>query len=269
MNHEAHEEHEDKRNSSKKPLHTQNNFSDMKIKHTIQTTIALSALLAITGCGDAPTSESETAPTTSGNTPAPTASNTPVAAKPRNNRHRESCVSNLKQIGIAFRIYMSDNEDRLPWQALRAEGGSAESTKPKSNTAGLDDADGKPIFDANAWEHFLALSNEVVSPKVLRCPADDSRTQANSFSTTKPKGVAGKNVIPFDENSVSYFLRTDRAVDETRPNEILAVCPHHGREYNVLLVSGEVKKYSWSDMSQHFQNLKPPVKLPKDPPQPE
>ena len=241
----------------------------MKIKHTIQTTIAFSALIAITGCGDAPTSEGETAPTTSGNAPAPTASNTPVAAKPGNDRHRETCAINLKQIGIAFRIYTADNEDRLPWQAPRAEGGSAESTRPKSNTAGLYDANGKPIFDANAWQHFLALANEVVSPKVLRCPADDSRTQANSFSTTKPKGAAGKNVIPFDENSVSYFLRTDRAVDETRPNEIIAVCPHHGGEYHVLLVSAEVKKYSWSEMSQHFQNLKTPVKLPKDPPQPE
>ncbi len=164
---------------------------------------------------------------------------------------------------------MADNEDRLPWQALRAEGGSAESTRPKSNTAGLHDADGKPIFDANAWEHFLALSNEVVSPKVFRCPEDDSRTQANSFSTTKPKGAAGKNVIPFDKNSFSYFLRTDRAVDETQPNEILAICPYHGGKYNLLLVSDEVKKYSWSEMSQHFQNLKTPVKLPKDPPQPE
>lgn len=253
----------------KKLLHTQINFSKMKIKHTIQTALALSALVAITGCGDKSTNEAETAPTTSSSTPPPAASNTPVTAKPGNDRHRESCVTNLKQIGIAFRIYMADHEDRLPWQALRVEGGSAESTKPKSNTTGLHDADGKPIFDANAWEHFLALSNELVSPKVLRCPADDSRTQANSFSTTKPKGAAGKNVIPFDENSVSYFLRTDRAVDETRSDEILAVCPHHGEGYNVLLVSDEVKKYSWSEMSQHFQNLKTPVKLPKDPPQPE
>ena len=268
MNHEAHKEHEDERNSSKNSSTPKSIFQKMKIKHKIQTAIALSALVAITGCGDTSTNEGKTAPTTNSSTAPPAASNTPVTAKPGNDRHRKSCVINLKQIGIAFQIYMADHEDRLPWQALRAEGGSAESTKPKSNTAGLHDADGKPIFDANAWEHFLALSNEVVSPKVLRCPADDSRTQANSFSTTKPKGAAGKNVIPFDENSVSYFLRTDRAVDETRSDEILAVCPHHGDGYNVLLVSDEVKKYSWSEMSQHFQNLKTPVKLPKDPPQP-
>ena len=55
----------------------------MKIKHTIQTTIAFSALIAITGCGDAPTSEGETAlsPTNNASETSGTSSFDKVTAK--------------------------------------------------------------------------------------------------------------------------------------------------------------------------------------------
>jgi len=185
----------------------------------------------------------------------------PALAESKAKPQRISCINNLKQIGIATRIYATDNQDRFPWHVPQAEGGTAELAKPKTDTNAVLDSNGRPIFDANAWLHFQALSNEISNPKVLRCPTDESRTQANSFSSQKPRGAAGRNVIPFGQNAVSYWLRTDPEVDEARPNEIVAVCPHHDGQFNVLLADSSVQQTSWSRLTQYFMDITNPIQL--------
>ena len=50
----------------------------------------------------------------------------PALAKAKAKAQRIACVNNLKQVGIATRIYATDNQDRFPWQVSEVEGGSAE-----------------------------------------------------------------------------------------------------------------------------------------------
>ena len=190
----------------------------------------------------------------------------PALSSAKAKAQRISCINNMKQISIALRIYASDNQNRYPWQVPQAEGGTAELTRPKSDTNALLDADGKPIFDANTWLHLQALSNELYNPKILRCPSDDSRTLANTFASKKPQGAAGINVIPFDKNSVSYWLRTDPEVDESKPNEIVLVCSYHNGQYNVLLADGSVQQCSWNKLQQYFLDINNPITLPRFPP---
>jgi len=180
----------------------------------------------------------------------------PALAKAKAKAQRISCVNNLKQIGIATRIYATDNQDRFPWQVPQAEGGSAEFAK-RSNTNAVLDSNGRPIFDANAWRHFQALSNELNNPKVVRCPSDSRPTlvQANSFLSQKPRGAAGRRIIPFSKDAVSYWLRTDPEVDEARPNQIVAVCPHHDGQFNVLLANSSVQQSSWYRLRQYFADI--------------
>ena len=85
-------------------------------------------------------------------------------AKAKAKAQRIACVNNLKQIGIATRIYATDNQDRFPWQVPAIETGP----------------DGKEIMTggtaeyiavskaAEYWKHFQALSNELSNPKVVR-----------------------------------------------------------------------------------------------------
>ncbi|MBC8244651.1 MAG: hypothetical protein H8E20_09675 [Verrucomicrobia bacterium] len=180
----------------------------------------------------------------------------PALAKAKAKAQRISCINNLKQIGIATRIYATDNQDRFPWQVAQAEGGSAEFAK-RSNTDAVLDSNGQPIFDANAWRHFQALSNELQNPKILRCPRDTRPTlvQANSILSEKPRGAAGNRVIPFGKDAVSYWLRTDPEVDEARPNQIVAVCPHHDGSFNVLLADSSVQQTSWTRLRQYFADI--------------
>src|SRR5690349_2484086 len=41
----------------------------------------------------------------------------PVTARDRSRSTRISCVNNLRQMGIAFRMWADDNQDRFPWSS--------------------------------------------------------------------------------------------------------------------------------------------------------
>ena len=140
----------------------------------------------------------------------------PALAKAKAKAQRISCVNNLKQVGVATRIYATDNQDRFPWQVPELEGGSAEFLAKNKAT--------------ETCRHWQALSNELSNPKVVRCPRDGNRNQANSFMNGRPRGAAGKNITPFCEGkatkhtkgnrSYSYFI--GKGADEARPNNILS-----------------------------------------------
>jgi hypothetical protein len=78
------------------------------------------------------------------------------------------CVDNLKQIGLAYRVWAGDNNDTYPMQVSITNGGTMELT-----------ADGR-----NAWLNFLVMSNELVTPKLLVCPQDNEHLpSAINFSS--------------------------------------------------------------------------------------
>ena len=140
----------------------------------------------------------------------------PALAKAKAKAQRIACVNNLKQVGIATRIYATDNQDRFPWQVSETEGGSSEYLAKNKALEGC--------------RHWQALSNELSNPKVVRSPRDGNRTQANSFSGVKPRGAAAKTVTPFcnasktkhSKGTLSYSYFIGKGADEAKPNNILS-----------------------------------------------
>jgi hypothetical protein len=108
-------------------------------------------------------------------------------AKAKSERIR--CVSNLKQIGLAFRMWSNDNKDRFPMRVEAKDGGSLEA-----------------IAAGETFRHFAAISNELVSMKILVCPSD-TRT-------------AVTNVSQLQNTNISYFVALD--ADETKPQMLLS-----------------------------------------------
>jgi hypothetical protein len=125
----------------------------------------------------------------------------PVLGATRSESSRSQCFNNLRQIGRAVRQWSGDHLDNAPWLTLVSDGG----TKPEGGV--------KP---GAAWTEYLALSNDLVSPRVLTCPADAFVKVASDWSSG-PNGLAN---LALRGQSVSYLLGLHAYAD--RPKAIIA-----------------------------------------------
>ena len=108
----------------------------------------------------------------------------PALSKAKGKALRIACVNNLRQMGLAYRMWSDDNEGRFPWRLSAAGGGTQGETE--------------------AWKHFAVIRSEISTPRVFRCPSDSARDKANDWTATPGVGLeAMKN------SAVSYFIGTD------------------------------------------------------------
>jgi prepilin-type N-terminal cleavage/methylation domain-containing protein/prepilin-type processing-associated H-X9-DG protein len=105
--------------------------------------------------------------------------------------HRLHCINNLKQVGHAYHQWALDNEYRFPMQISLTNGGTMEL-----------------VERGDVYPHFLVMSNELNTPKVLLCPADEKRKATTSFAT----GLANSNI--------NYFVGLD--AEESVPQMLLS-----------------------------------------------
>jgi hypothetical protein len=141
----------------------------------------------------------------------------PALAKAKGKAGAISCVNNMKQIGLAFRVWSGDNDDQFPFNVSRDKGGTLE----------LCDRDSEG-FDLASYRHFQVMSNELSAAKILVCPGDDSKEPAASFEDIQPENV-------------SYLVRSGKEVNETNPEAVLTYCPIH---HNFGYADGSVRKGS-------------------------
>lgn len=113
-------------------------------------------------------------------------------------RKRISCVSNLKNVGLGFRVFAHDNDDRFPFYVTNSLG--------FANTAW-------------AWEHFQAMSNEMGSAKILVCRADRERYTNIMSDFGMGPHLASTSLAGQGNAAVSYFVSLD--ADESLPNVML------------------------------------------------
>jgi len=112
----------------------------------------------------------------------------PALAKAKSKAQRIACVNNLKQLGIGFTLWADDHGDKYPSVVDPAEGGSK----------------GRP----EAWMHFITLSNDIQTPKVLVCPSDGGRQRASDFSAQAGGFSVLKNA------ALSFALGTSAGPDK-------------------------------------------------------
>jgi hypothetical protein len=102
-----------------------------------------------------------------------------------------NCLSNLKQIGIAYRLWEGNNNGKYPMVVSVTNGGAMEL-----------------VATGNVAACFRAMSNELSTPKNLLCPADARRDWATNFST-------------LNNSNVSYFVGLD-VTNETNSQMFLS-----------------------------------------------
>jgi prepilin-type processing-associated H-X9-DG protein len=165
---------------------------------------------------------------------------------PRQQRStRIYCVNNLKQIGLSFRIWAGDNNNKYPMSVSVTNGGAMELIAA-GDVAGC----------------FQVMSNELSTPKILVCPADKGRVSAANFYKD------------FNNSHISYFISPDAdesypqqimsgddnlAVDDTPVASGLAMIPYkevswtpdrHGSSGNILFADGSVSEVSSAGLKE-------------------
>ncbi len=112
----------------------------------------------------------------------------PALARAKEHARRAKCLSNLKQDSLAIKHFAIDTDGFYPWHVNPSEGG----------TYG-------PLA-GESWRHFLAISNELDTPKILVCPSDSgTKTTIQDWSS----GSDGLVHVANRGNALSYFVALD------------------------------------------------------------
>jgi hypothetical protein len=97
-----------------------------------------------------------------------------------------NCVNNLKQDGLAFRIWAGDHGEKFPMNVSTTQGGVQELAAT-----------------GNVAACFQVISNILTTPKILVCPSDTGREIATNFGPG------------FSRANISYFVGPDVFKDQT------------------------------------------------------
>src|ERR1700722_6991326 len=93
----------------------------------------------------------------------------PALAAAKRKAQRINCVNNLKEVGLAFKIWEGDNQDHYPMAVSTAQGGGQEygataaATSPTSVSGNY-----------SVGRVFGICSNELSTPKILYCTSDST-----------------------------------------------------------------------------------------------
>ena len=112
----------------------------------------------------------------------------PALAKAKAKAKQTVCLNNLHQLGIAWKVWATDNKDNYPWSLSVSNGGT--------------------LGSADWAENFKRCSNEIGSLRVILCPTDIARKAGTNW--TRLDGMS----------NISYCIGL--AANETKPQTIVA-----------------------------------------------
>jgi prepilin-type N-terminal cleavage/methylation domain-containing protein/prepilin-type processing-associated H-X9-DG protein len=173
----------------------------------------------------------------------------PALSRSKAEAKRMMCVSNLRQVSMAFGMWANDNGAKYPWYIDSVRGGSKDSLE---------------------WvDHFRVCSNELVAPKILVCPMEKNKTVAKEWA------------LASGYDNVSYFVGL--TAEETKSQSILTgdsnilgggggLNPHwsvlvggsidaawdgtvHGERGHIALADGSVQLMNTFKLRDHIANV--------------
>ncbi len=148
----------------------------------------------------------------------------PALAKAKQKAQRITCVNNLKQVGLSYRLWAGDNGDTYPMKVTAANGGWSDRIGAAIGSSG-----------AWAWTNNVVLQNELGTPKVTVCPSDDRPAAANFITGTAAGATYTNNLntsyfvgVGADENMPQSILSGDRNMTANRNTDLVGYSPATG-----------------------------------------
>jgi prepilin-type N-terminal cleavage/methylation domain-containing protein/prepilin-type processing-associated H-X9-DG protein len=168
----------------------------------------------------------------------------PALNQGKSSAQRLRCVNNLKQVGLAFHMFAHDHQDRFPMMTSVADGGSLEFVQSGFHVTG-------PFYFS--YRHFAAMSNELVTPMILNCPAELYRAAAPNFASFKNENLSyfvGANaefrrpgsILAGDRNITNDLVRGPTIVRQPLGTRIRWTKELHHRKGNLLFADAHVEE---------------------------
>jgi prepilin-type processing-associated H-X9-DG protein len=174
----------------------------------------------------------------------------PAVLRARLPANRAKCVSNLRQIGLSYRVWANDHESKLPMQLSVTNGGTFEFTRTPQ-----------------AFRHVQVLSNILQMPKVLICPAD-VRQPATDWVAMRNRNLSYLIGVEATLDNPMSLLAADRNISRVAlPNASLVLVNasahwtelQHKGKGNVLLSDGSVQQTNDDQLQQALAaSFRPP-----------
>jgi len=155
---------------------------------------------------------------------------------------RIKCVNNLKNLGLAVRIY-ADNSSGSRLSAAVTN-----------------------LITLTVADYFRALADELVTPRVLTCPADRRVLESTNFRSLSNRNISFFANVAVQQNDSAAFLFGDRNL---KTNEvavpsggILILAPNldigwtkemHNEMGNITMSDGSVQQFSSERLKQALQ----------------
>ena len=174
----------------------------------------------------------------------------PSFRRAKERAQRITCAGQLMHVGLDFKIWAGDHNDKYPMQV----------SVTGTNGGAMELATNGILFLI-----FEVMSNELVSPKVLICPADKNRFAAIDFKHGSNSNISYFVGIDADEPLPGMLLSGDRNITNGTAirNGILELTTNHvtgwtdeihGRCGNILLVDGSVQQVTSGKLNFLPQN---------------
>jgi prepilin-type processing-associated H-X9-DG protein len=159
---------------------------------------------------------------------------------------RIRCISNLKLVGLSFRIFATDNNDQYPGALL------ATNEAVRGSVTAVD--------------IIRSLSNELSTPKLIVCPAD-TKKEATNFASLSALNISYFASLSASETNPTAFLAGDRNVMvdgrlgaglvKLTTNAVVGWSAElHNGQGNICMADGSVQQFS-SNRLKHELRTQP------------
>lgn len=161
----------------------------------------------------------------------------PALTKAKMNAWRTACLSNVKQVSLAYILWVHDHEkNNLPFRVDFSDEGT------RYHPSGLQN---------NAWFQYAWVSNEVDSPKPLKCPADREKVEASDWSLNAGGGFLNS---AYRNRACSYNIGVDAGV-VYYPGSGNPVLSFENAQEHILLFDRHIEVQGISDCSAGLSQI--------------